>query len=187
MEQPPEKKLSFAMLGQLFNKKNWLFLVGIAGILLIFLSDFLFSGTTDTSAAAQPAAQQDANAYVEQLEKRLEKMVGQVQGAGKTSVMITLETSGETLYAQDESADTQTQTGENGVESYHSQRESQYKIIDGQNGDEPIITAQLLPEIKGVAVLCEGGDDIEVVSRVTELVSVVLGLGTNRICVTKMI
>ena len=42
-------------------------------------------------------------------------------------------------------------------------------------------------ELKGVAVVCEGGDDITVIKRITDLVSVVLGLSTNRICVTKMI
>ena len=32
------------MLHGLFQKKNWLFFVGLAGICLIFLSDILFGG-----------------------------------------------------------------------------------------------------------------------------------------------
>ncbi|MEG2036556.1 MAG: hypothetical protein RRZ93_01060, partial [Ruthenibacterium sp.] len=109
------------------------------------------------------------------------------QGAGKATVMITLDTSGETVYARNEKSNTETQSGEAGVQNRKSSFESDYPIIDTGSSDAPIVEAQLLPEIKGVAVVCEGGDDITVISRVTELVSVVLGLSTNRICVTKMI
>ena len=44
----------------------------------------------------------------------------------------------------------------------------------------------LLPTVQGVAVLCQGGDDVVVQARVTEAVSVLLGITTNRISVAKM-
>ena len=40
-----------------------------------------------------------------------------------------------------------------------------------------------LPQVCGVAVLCEGGGDIRVAARITELVSALLDLPSNRICV----
>lgn len=38
-------------------------------------------------------------------------------------------------------------------------------------------------QVCGVAVLCEGGGDIRVAARITELVSALLDLPSNRICV----
>ena len=49
------------------------------------------------------------------------------------------------------------------------------------------VETRLEPEVKGVAVLCEGGDDILVIKRITDLVATVLDIPTNRICVAKMI
>ncbi|MEG0769208.1 MAG: stage III sporulation protein AG [Ruthenibacterium sp.] len=188
METKKEKPwlLSFT---QLFQKKNRLFLLGLGGILLIFLSDALLKPEKAQRAEAGVPiqAQAEANEYVQNLERRLTDMIASVQGAGKATVMITLDTSGETVYARNEKSNTETQSGEAGVQNRKSSFESDYPIIDTGSSDAPIVEARLLPEIKGVAVVCEGGDDITVISRVTELVSVVLGLSTNRICVTKMI
>ena len=38
-------------------------------------------------------------------------------------------------------------------------------------------------QVCGVAVLCEGGGDIRIAARITELVSALLDLPSNRICV----
>lgn len=185
-----EKKGGFlSLLPQLFQKKNRLFLLGLAGIVLIFLSDTLFKPREESAASAGGTKQSatETDAYEKDLEKRLTQMIQNVQGAGKAVVMVTLDTSGETVYARNEKNNTETQSAESGIQNRKSSYESEYTIVDSGNGDTPIVEAQLLPEIKGVAVVCEGGEDITVVSRVTELVSVVLGLSTNRICVTKMI
>ena len=38
-------------------------------------------------------------------------------------------------------------------------------------------------EIRGVAVLCDGGGDVRVAARITEMVGALLDLPSNRICV----
>ena len=106
------------MLHGLFQKKNWLFFVGLAGICLIFLSDILFGGREGSTGAARQSTQQAVSAAtgVQELETRLTEMLESVQGAGKVQVMITLESAGETVYARDEQSDTQTtQDGSDGV------------------------------------------------------------------------
>ena len=40
-----------------------------------------------------------------------------------------------------------------------------------------------LPTICGVAVVCEGGGDVRVASRITELVGALLDVPSNRVCV----
>lgn len=189
-----------AFLRGLVQKKNALFFLGLAGILLIFLSDALFAPRQNTSdAAAQPGPQTgqigqtgqtgQRSQTEQELEARLAEMIGAVQGAGKVRVMLTLENDGETVYACDEQSDTQTITGTGGADGVTERRQSyetEHVLIDAGNTKQPLVETCLEPEVKGVAVVCEGGDDITVVKRVTELVSVVLRLPTNRVCVIKM-
>ena len=181
-----------AALRALLKKKNALFFLGLAGILLIFLSDLLSAPHPNAGeAAVQPEpqiGQTGQRGLTEQeLEARLAEMIGAVQGAGRVRVMLTLENDGETVYVYDEQNDTQTASGgTDGTVSRRQSYESEHVLVDAENGKQPLIETCLEPEVKGVAVVCEGGDDITVVKRVTELVSVVLRLPTNRVCVIKM-
>lgn len=77
------------MLHGLFQKKNWLFFVGLAGICLIFFTDILFGGREGSTGAARQSTQQAVSAAtgVQELETRLTEMLESVQGAGKVQMM----------------------------------------------------------------------------------------------------
>lgn len=120
-----------------------------------------------------------ADGQIEDLEKRLCTLLESVQGAGKVQVMITLENTGETIYAQDQKTQTQAQNS-----TVNTTNDTTHVVLDGGNADKALVETQYLPEIKGVAVVCTGGNDIIVVKRITDLVSVVLGISSNRVCVT---
>ena len=107
------------------------------------------------------------DAAAAQLENRLEHLISQMSGAGKTTVMVTLETGEEAIYALD------TQSGEMQSQQTH------VLLEDGSALTETVC----LPQVCGVAVLCEGGGDIRIAARITELVSALLDLPSNRICV----
>ena len=137
--------------------------VGVLAMLLIFLSEFL---PQDTAAPAAESTDRTA-VYQQQLETRLEALIGQLDGAGKTVVMVTLETGEEAVYALD------TQSGQ-------MQSQETHVLLD--NGTALTETVYL-PQVQGVAVLCEGGSDVHVAARITELVGALLDLPSNRICV----
>ena len=84
------------MLHGLFQKKNWLFFVGLAGICLIFLSDILFGGREGSTGAARQSTQQAVSAAtgVQELENPPDRNAGERAGRGKVQVMITLESAG---------------------------------------------------------------------------------------------
>ena len=88
-------------------------------------------------------------------------------GAGKTTVMLTLETGEETIYALD------TQSGQ------MQEQQTHVLLEDGSALAETIYQ----PQIRGVAVLCDGGGDVRVAARITEMVGALLDLPSNRICV----
>ncbi len=48
------------------------------------------------------------------------------------------------------------------------------------------VTAAAEPEIRGVVILCDGGDNIKTVAKITEIVSAALNIGYNQIYITKM-
>ena len=159
MKQQSEHKVP-PWLAAFLKSKYALFALGLAGILLIFFSEL--PGTARSQAQGQTEA---------------------VQGAGQVHVMVTLEATGQSVYAQDE--ELSSSSGQDGQRQ--SSTRTEHVIIDSGAGKTPLLEQAYEPEVRGVAVVCEGGDDILVVGRITELVSVVLGIPTNRICVTKML
>lgn len=48
------------------------------------------------------------------------------------------------------------------------------------------VTAAADFKIRGVVILCDGGDDIKTVAKITEIVSAALNIGYNQIYITKM-
>lgn len=112
----------------------------------------------------------DIYAYEQSLENRLTDLLSCVSGAGKTRVMVTLESTQMNVYAVD------VRDSMGGTEQKH------ILLDEGGALTESIQT----PQIGGVAVLCEGGDNMQVVSQIHEILSSLLGLSTGRISVTKM-
>lgn len=153
--------------GTLKRPSSLLILAGLLGLGLIFLSD----STGRTSGAAQkPTASAQIEAYEAQMERRLTELIERMDGAGQAQVMVTFEATGETVYALDERI------------SQDGSTQSEHVLAGGQ----PVTREMLLPTVQGVAVLCQGGDDVVVQAHVTEAVSVLLGITTNRISVAKM-
>lgn len=170
---------------KIVHRKNGLFLLGIAGILLIGFSGF-FSTDSNTEPVADSSYQTESD-YQKKIEEQLTEVIGQVQGAGEVTVMLTLESGPETVYAQNEQSQTSTREDEEGTVQRDSSFQNEHILFDSGVGKQALVEEQLVPDIKGVAVVCSGGDDIAVIERITELVSVVLDLPSNRICVTKKI
>lgn len=160
-------------------RKNGLMLLGIAGILLICFSDLLFASSEKKEAVPATTSQQQAL----QLQTQLEDLLAQIEGTGEVSVMLTLESESEQVYAQDER--TQSQSGQSGGTATNT-FETSHVVLNTHDGDAPLVETTYLPQVRGVAVVCQGADDISVVTRITEAVSVVLDLPASRICVTKM-
>ena len=135
-------------------------LIGGVAMLLLLLSELMPTGTKSAAASTAP---QEIAAY----QNRLETLIAQMDGAGKTTVMLTLETGEETIYALD------TQSGQ------MQEQQTHVLLEDGSALAETIYQ----PQIRGVAVLCGGGGDVRVAARITEMVGALLDLPSNRICV----
>ena len=59
-------------------------------------------------------------------------------------------------------------------------------MVEGENGEQPLVTMELQPEVRGVVVVCEGGDSPGVAAQVVSTVKVALNISSARISVSKM-
>lgn len=130
----------FAGLLQKQSRTQLAIILGVAAMLLILFSE-LFSTPAKTAANAGSSAAVSETAYREQLETQLTELIEQLDGAGKTVVMVTLESGEETIYAVD------TQSGQ------MQNQETHVLLEDGSALEE----TTYLPAVCGVAVVCDGG------------------------------
>lgn len=145
------------------NRTRLAVVLGGAAMLLLLLSELLPATPSEIPAAS--ASQ--ASAYREQLEAQLQDLIGQIDGAGATTVMVTLETGEETVYATD------TQSGQ-------TQSQETHVLLDDGTA---LAQTVYYPQVCGVAVVCDGGGDVRVAARITELVRALLDISSTRICV----
>ncbi len=108
--------------------------------------------------------------YRSALEETLAALIGQLDGAGETVVMITLRASEETVYAQN-------------VVQGDSQISESYVILpDGTALSEMVYT----PTVCGVAVLCDGGDSITIEAKIIAMVTALFDISSNHVVVEKL-
>lgn len=150
--------------------------LGIAGVILLVLSELIPSGDSSKKETEQPELTAvSCSEYEKEVERRLEGILSQINGAGKVSVMVTLESTVESVYAQQ---------GKQSADSKIS--ENEYVIIKTDDGEGGILLKTTQPEIRGVAVVCSGGGSAVVRRDITDTVTAVLGISAARVNITAM-
>lgn len=160
------------------DKKSLIILaVAVVGIILTVISNFSdSSAVNEETTNPEPTVFSEAE-YTSQLEKRLEEMISSLSGAGRTKVTVTLECDYETVYARD---------GSYSQKDGASDEENEYIIIDSDKQEGGLVLKTVTPKVRGVAVLCEGGDLPQVENAVSEMLEALLDVGSNHISVSKI-
>ena len=152
---------------------RWLLWIGLVGMLLIALSEILPRRNTAEMDTVTVSGSQ-----VEQvLEHRITTLLRQVEGVGNCQVMVTLESDSQAVYA----ADTVSSSGADGSASFSEQ----YLTVDTDTGPLGLLLTRLQPTVKGVAVVCDGGDNPVIQDRVIQVVATAFHISERRICVVK--
>lgn len=153
---------------------RWLLWIGLAGILLIALSEIFPRGEKEEQTASVTVS----GAQVEQaLEQRIAALLRQVEGVGACRVMVTLESGSRAVYA----ADTVSAAGADGATSLSES----YLSVDTADGPVGLLLTHIQPTVKGVAVVCDGGGNPAVQQRVVQVVSTAFHISERRVCVVK--
>ena len=164
-----------------------LFIVLIIGIILLLIAD-IFIGNNRQQAKYNDNSVSKGNMegenydYSTLLENKLESILSQLKGVGKVKVMITLEDTTEVVPAFNTTKNNET-TKEN--DSQGGTREivredMTIQVVTNDKG-EPIVLKEIRPTIKGVIVIAEGAENLEVKEMLYEAVKTVLGVSGNRV------
>lgn len=133
----------------------------------------LLSGGTDDSQKVIADKSEGAESIVVS-EERLQKLLSEIEGAGKVKVMITYEESAEEVFAFDK--DEQIQSDEQNYKS-------DYIIIKNDEGETGLKLKTVYPEVRGVAVVCSGADNPVTKERIISVVSALFDISTKNISV----
>jgi len=162
-------------------------LLGSAAIILLLLSEL--GGNGDKKAVTEiqtDTRQEDIESYADDVEKRLTELISSIDGAGSTRVMVTFESGAEQVYASNTDSENEGSKSNSSETGVRSSAKGEYIILDTGNGENGLVLKVVQPEVRGVAVVCEGAGSAEVRKDVTEAVSSVLGISSARVSVAKM-
>lgn len=176
--------------------KNQLFIGGLAGILLLIIA---MPADTDKNKeqnmpekeSSEKTEQGTENkiSYGRELERKLEQILGEMEGVGKVEVMITLKDDGERILAKDITRSSQEVSEEDGTVKRNT-RESQYQeetvfSKETENG-QPFVAKETTPQIEGVLVVAEGGENAKTVKNISDAVLALFPVEVHKIKVVKM-
>lgn len=182
-----------------WNKDSFLILI-LAGILLFIiilpteqkeeLNQEKQSGI-DIIEKQETTNTKEDESYEKKMEDKLGKAIQYIEGVGQTKVIITYESSAETIIEKDKDIDQSkiiekdNQGGEREEEFYKNTEDTIYET--SSNGDqEPYIVKTILPKVEGVVIICQGGGSKTVEKNLTEVIQALFGIEPHKIKVVKM-
>ena len=168
------KKLAEKMLKNM-DRQKWIVCI-LIGVLLLVIAIPVDSKKQD--AGTQESVQNtetESSSYVEQMERELEDLLGQMDGVGAVRVMITLEDQGENVVAQDISSQSSTTKEE---------MSSDRTTVLSQ--DAPYETNPIEPKIRGVCVVAEGASDNRTKVAIYEAIQALFSVDAHKISIVEM-
>lgn len=153
-------------------------IVLLCGILLILLS-YGKGGSkgekneAETGGVPVEDRQTDMEQYKIKREQELKELLQKVDGVGKAEVMLTLKGSNEKVTLKDN-----TYKGED-------TEEETVLIEDSDRNSSPYILQEKEPEVEGVVIVCEGGEDAATKREISEAVCALFQIESHKIKILK--
>lgn len=151
------------------GKYQFVLLVLAVGVFLLLLPTG--GGQGEGAGPAEEAA--GAETFdLEAFEEKLARALSQIEGAGETRVVLTLDSGSRQVLARD-----QEEGGDGGMSS------TVVTIGQGSGSQQVVPLQTVAPRFRGALVVCPGGDDPEVQLQLIRAVSGLTGLGSDRITI----
>lgn len=185
------------------KNKNNLVIIVLAGILLMIITwpvkkdtkinnssnSNIEAGKTDLTVDSVNTTLDDEN-YARQMEKKLEEILGKMEGAGQVKVIITLRSSTEKIVEKDipvVRSNTTEEDAEGGRRTINNVDTDESTVYSQAGNDsEPYVVKTVSPQVEGVLVLAEGAGSGEVSKNISDAIQVLFGIEAHRIKVIKM-
>ena len=154
------------------KKYKYVLIVILVGIVLLLWP-------SEEKKKQQPVQEEKKECgYAKQTESRLCSLLGQISGAGRVEVMLTLAHGPVTEYQTD------VQLQKDGERS--SEDRKTVILSDGNAYDEAAVATVRYPEFQGALIVCDGAENAVVKWNILNAVSALTGLRSDQISVVKM-
>ena len=141
-------RLPGSKLRSLFDRYKFVLVVILAGVVLLLLPSF--GGEKRGGGAVESSQESGSDPFqVEELERKLEQALAQIDGVGEVRVVLTLQSGPRRILAQD---------SQSTVDEGRTEAEVTNVVISAGSVVEVSVTVQLLsPQFLGALVVCSGG------------------------------
>ncbi|HCJ09363.1 MAG: stage III sporulation protein AG [Lachnospiraceae bacterium] len=177
------------------DKKEKILIVFLLGVFFLLVATPVgsLSGQKETkkksvSQTTEQSKKIEKDAYISSLENKLEQTIAGMEGAGNVNVMITLKDNGEKILDKNQPYESEKETSseEQKVSEQTRMQSEQETVLMEQDGNtEPIVVKERYPEIEGVVVVCEGGDNKVLTLQIKEAVQALFSVDAHKIVVCK--
>jgi stage III sporulation protein AG len=125
------------------------------------------------------------------MENKLKNILKKVSGIGDVEVMLTLKASGKQVPLKDNPSTQESVNevdGEGGSRTNNNvtREESTVLVADGSGGEAPFILQETEPEVEGVVVIAQGGDNVQIIMDIIEAAEVLFNVPAHKVKVMKM-
>ncbi len=147
------------------SPKKWLVAaLAAAGAALLLLGAFADGKKEGTKTEAENI--DELPEYAETLEARIKSLCEKVAGVSDVSVLLTLDSGVERVYAENNTGSGQS-----------------YVVISSGGEESVVLVREICSSVRGIAVVCRGGDNISIQRTLSELLSCALGVPLSKISV----
>lgn len=159
------------------KKPKVLVFAGLLGMILIFLSSL----GGEAKPQKETKGEFSPEDYRISLQEDIKKMVSEITGSRNVNVVITLENSISYSYADTREETSAAERKDNSDSSDMQIKEGYITLETADGGEEALLVTANMPEIRGVAIVCEGGDDQYLNEKIKNTVTAALNITSKRV------
>lgn len=157
--------------GERTNKLRLLLIVGgaLLGVFLLLFGSGAFHSEEEAPVdkGTYSTSEDEVLIYQAHLEKRVKELCETVRGVGSVTVIVSLESGFEAIYATEE-----------------NDGNEQYVILGSGASAQALFLSKASPSVNGIGIVCTGGDNPTVRRELTSLLSATFHISSNRIYIT---
>ena len=169
---------------KLSKNPKLLLIVGLTGILLVFVSSF-FDGEEQTKQNDITSAQSyTAEQYGTMIENSVKDIVTGITGDKKPTVVITLESGIRYSYVSADEIDSSSATGSATDQNSQSKKQSYITVKNADGSEKALLITEIMPEIRGVAIICDGADNEIICEKIKNAVTAALNITSKRVYIS---
>ncbi|MHA6251005.1 stage III sporulation protein AG [Oceanobacillus sp. CAU 1775] len=197
-----EEKVDKDTKGKRTMKLRYFIVLGLAGILMILISNIFSSNSNNNENividdmqneqvkqiqnAPEPSTN-DINLLARAYEEDIANMLNKMQGVTEAEVMVNLDSSDVNIYERNLISGVQTTSEEDqggGTRRVEDRTEDTQVVLVRQGDKEsPVLVQTKRPEVRGVFVVAKGADQVTIKSWIIDAISSVLDVPSHRISV----